>query len=151
MIRHFGTVWSLPIAMYKSSRRQFWGYTRILHEVYSFFTLHFIKKIYIAGHYCILSHKNMKWWRYNTVMCPCVCMQTASTFDTVTAYLDFGHEPREKALNSACIEPPCLHMFSLCLYCDAHVHLRYMYAYLGLTCSTMSPIESESVASFIFA
>ena len=41
-------------------------------------------------------------------------MQEASLFDAIMLYLDFGHEPREKALNRAAMKLTRLHMFSLC-------------------------------------
>ena len=40
-------------------------------------------------------------------------MQEASLFDAIMLYLDFGHEPREKALNRAAMKLTRLHMFSL--------------------------------------
>ena len=39
-------------------------------------------------------------------------MQEASLFDAIMLYLDFGHEPREKALNRAAMKLTRLHMFS---------------------------------------
>ena len=44
-------------------------------------------------------------------------MQEAFLFDAFMLYLDFGHEPREKALNRASTELTRLHVFSLCSYC----------------------------------
>ena len=43
-------------------------------------------------------------------------MQEASLFDAIMLYLDFGHKPREKALNRAAMKLTRLHMFSLWCY-----------------------------------
>ena len=62
-------------------------------------------------------------------------MQEASMFDAVMLYLDFGHEPREKALNRASTELTRLHVFSLWSYEQlniAHAFLRLIRLFLWL-------------------